>query len=137
MSKHSWRTQWHDIPGASNFHNRVKEIFRSNLPFKNFKCYQEVAVSDINPEYSKTNEHFDWYIEELNLVIELHGKQHYQVVNYGNTDGDKAQRDLYRMQERDSNKQRAATEAGCAYLAIPHWEKLTPEKLLELVMEAQ
>jgi hypothetical protein len=136
VSKHKWKDQWKDIPGASNFHNDVRDLLRTTIPFKNMKCYQEVAVCDVFPEYKKRNEHYDWYIYELNLIVELHGKQHYSVVNYGNTDGDKAIRALYAMQSRDSEKEWAARKNNFNYIAIPYWEKLSAEKLKSLLLEA-
>jgi hypothetical protein len=136
MGKTKWKNQWQNIGGASDFHNRLKTLFRTVLPFKNYKCYQEVAVIDLVPDYNRSSEHYDWYIADLNLIIELHGKQHYEVVSFGKTDGDKAQRDLYRMQERDTNKQLAAINNGYSYLAIPYWEKLTDDKITNMIMDS-
>lgn len=138
MNKYHWRDQYKTIEGQSKFHEEVQQIFCTSIPFKNFKCYQEVAVCDLVESYSARNEHFDWYIEELNIIIELHGRQHYEVVNWGNMSGDEAVQKFIDGQTRDSSKQTAVEQAGYNYLAIPYTErkKLTASRLWNLIEKA-
>lgn len=99
------------------------------------KCYQEVNVADLIEGYPHHNHHFDWFIEELHLVLELHGDHHYQVVNYGNMSYGHAKRNFYRIRDRDNTKQTAAENAGYTYVAIPYSEfkKLDANRLKSLI----
>lgn len=134
--KTRWVNQFKEIESASKFHNHVREIFTTEAPFKNFRCYQEINVRDLVPDYSYNNHHFDWYIEELNTVLELHGKQHYQVTNYGNIGYDTAVKEFYRQRYRDNAKQQAAISAGYSYCEVPYTyeKKLNGKLLMQLLL---
>lgn len=135
-SSKSWKTQYTYIPNASKFHNKVKDIFCTDSLFKNLTCYQEVPVSEL-VEYDNNQQRYDWYIEEINTVIELHGAQHYKLVNYGNIGYDDAMINFKNMQKRDSRKKYAAIEAGYKYVEISykHYSKLDAALLKKLIFK--
>lgn len=136
MPKNKWKNQFKVIEANSKFHNRIREIFATDSFFKNMSCYQEVPVCELIEGYGARNQHYDWYVEELNLIIELHGRQHYQVVNYGNIGAGEAERSFRNQRERDSSKKHAALDAGYRYKAIHyrHRTKLTAELIKQLVL---
>ena len=47
-------------------------------------CFQEVPVAALVPSYVYNNHKVDWYIDELGIILEIHGKQHYEMANFGN-----------------------------------------------------
>ena len=131
-----WTNQFTELPSQSNFHNKVRELLCSDRILKGFSAYQEVPVADLCPDYPGRH-YFDWYIEELNLVVELHGQQHYKVVNRGNIAYALAQRDFQEIKGRDAQKKAAALAAGYRYLEISYKEypKLDAERLKSLLFE--
>lgn len=99
------------------------------------KCYQEVNVADLVPDYPYRSHHYDWFVEELQTVVELHGAQHYKVTNYGNMGYDEAQRAFRNMQDRDNDKKTAALAAGYDYVEISYkeYKKLNAAHLKTLI----
>ena len=136
MGKNSWVSQWKESSNQSVFHNTVREIFCKDSFFRNLHCYQEVNVQELIEDYEVRNHHYDWYIEELNMVIELHGNQHYKMVNYGNIGYDAAIRSFRKMQGRDNMKKQAALDAGYTFVEIPYKyaRRLNPKLLRKLLI---
>lgn len=132
-----WRNQFQLSDSASKFHNKVGRIFATDKLFKNLKCYQEVPVKDLVDGYDK-NHFFDWYVEDLNTIVELHGAQHYKAVNFGDSSYEEVQRTFKNLQARDTKKKVAATSAGYEYVAISYKEyaKLTARRLQGLILGA-
>ena len=120
-----WKTQFDLVESASSFHNKLRDIFVSDPFFRHLHCFQEVPVSSIVLGYQHTNHHVDWYIDELGTVIELHGKQHYNIANFGNDPYDKARATFHNIQYRDNLKKIAIQEAGIEYREISY--KLSAE----------
>ena len=79
MPRTSWKNQFYHYESASKFHNSVRQIFITDAFFKQLQCFQEVPVKDLVPAYSSPYDAIDWYIDEYNIVIELHGVQHYKI----------------------------------------------------------
>ena len=137
--KSRWKTQ-HDLIGeASKFHNRIRAILCTESPFPTMKCFQEVPVSDLVPGYRYTSHHVDWYVEPFRTVIELHGAQHYKVVNFGGVGYSDAQRNFRDIKYRDNLKKTALLEAGYRYLEIPYTlqKDLGGEFLMNLILKAE
>jgi hypothetical protein len=135
MSKYKWKNQFKTIDSASKFHQLVQEVFISDSYFRQLNCYQEVNLKDLVPGYSHHNHHFDWYIEELNTILEVHGRQHYSVVNYGNLAYDIAIENHQQIKNRDRIKMDAALEAGYEYRIVSYKDKkkISPDFLKELI----
>lgn len=122
MQKTKWKNQFQTID-SSKFHSDVRDIFRNYQFFKNLSCYQEVPVQDLVPGYPSRMHRVDWYIDEFRLIIELHGKQHYELVNFGNKSFMDAQKDFNNIQFRDNQKKTALLEAGYEYIEISYKDK--------------
>ena len=133
-----WDNQFVDRPESSKLHSKIRELILKNPIMKSLKCYQEVPVVDLCPDYYSNAHRFDWYCEELNLVIEVHGQQHYTLTNRGNIGRGQAEREFAKSRMRDSEKKQAALEAGYNYLEISYKDvkKLTHEGLQNLLFES-
>lgn len=108
---------------ASKLHRYIGELLTSEGSlFRYYEIRQEYNVSKINPDYSSNREKFDWVILGLNVVIEIHGKQHYEPVCFGGITKNKAKRNFLRRLQLDQQKQKAAKEAMWAYVVVKHNE---------------
>lgn len=127
------------INNSSNFHEKIRSILIEDAFFKNLKCYQEIPVSYLVENYPFNNHHFDWYIEELRTVIELHGKQHYVRTNFGNKPYLESVKDFNNIKYRDNLKKTYAIEADYEYVEVPYKleKKLNAEKLKQLIFKQE
>lgn len=111
---------------ASKLHKKIGEILLLTLPFKGCTLRQEVCVSELFPSYSNNRDKYDWVIPELFLIIEAHGKQHYQVATFGSS-AEQAIMNFQSQQFRDKQKEEIALLNGWTYIIIPY----TDEKKLD------
>ena len=132
-----WISKYESISTSSKFHKKLQQIFLEDPYWKKFSCYQEVPVSSIVNSYGNNKHCIDWYIDELACVIELHGQQHYDMVNFGNIAYDKAVKNFNNIKYRDNMKKSALEEAGYIYIEIPYKmvDKINGQKLKELIYE--
>jgi hypothetical protein len=138
MTKRTWNSQYKELSNQSSFHEAVRTIFSTDPIFSKMHCYQEVEVAELIPEYPHKGQRYDWYINEMNVVIELHGKQHYVRTNFGTTGYSVSVKNFKDMQARDSAKKLAAEEAGLLYIEIPYTMQkgLTAAAILELIQRS-
>ena len=82
----------------------------------------DCSILPINPK-TKNPLPFDNVVEDLKLVIEVHGKQHYEVVEFfHDINNGKTPEENFRYQQvKDRYKQYIAWKNGYEYLAIPYW----------------
>ena len=117
----TWKDQFFHYPNASKFHNDIRKIFTTDPFFKQLKCFQEVLVADLVPGYPNNQDAIDWYIDELNIVIELHGKQHYELVKFSNSKSYLENViDFNNIKYRDNRKKTFLLESGILYLEISY-----------------
>jgi hypothetical protein len=79
----------------------------------------------------------DWYIDELNTVLELHGKQHYQMQSFGSKDSVFNQRkNFFNIKFRDNRKKTFILNANINYIEISYKDisKLNAEYLKKLIL---
>lgn len=104
---------------ASKLHRTVGDALSSSPYFRALRIRQEVPVSSLNPDYPTGRHRFDFVVYGLNIVIECHGKQHYEVATFGQ-DMETAIQAFKDQKERDAAKKEAALEAGYVYLEVPY-----------------
>ena len=123
---------------VSKLHKLIGELLTcDDSPFKTYEIRQEVRVSDINPDYKSNREKFDWVILGLNVVIEVHGIQHYREVCFGGITKDKAKQNFLKRTQLDAQKQQAAEEACWSYVVVKYTEKnITIKELTEKIYQA-
>ncbi len=133
--RHRLKNQFIILDGSSKFHEAFRQLMVTE--FKHMNCYQEVNVRVLVEDYLHDNHHFDWWLSELGLVVELHGNQHYRPTAFGNISKDQAVTNFHQSQFRDYEKREAALSVGLKYIEIPYKYKrqLTKELLWRLVDE--
>lgn len=114
---------------ASKQHRQVGEILRTESPWTGYQSFQEYPVNRINTDFESGRERFDWYVKELRLVIEVHGRQHYECVAFGSEDPTETIRKFREQQGRDERKRLAALEAGVTYIVVRYDEQVTSDLL--------
>jgi hypothetical protein len=115
------KNQFFHYENASKFHNDVRNIFITDDFFKQLQCFQEVPVSFLVDTYPNNNDAVDWYIRDYNCIIELHGKQHYEMVKFSNNNSYfENKKEFHNIQFRDNRKKTALLEAGFFYLEISY-----------------
>lgn len=122
-SKPSWKNQFVCIEGNSEFHESVREVFIKDSSFKLMSCYQEVPVSDLVEGYPNQLHRVDWYIPNYNVILELHGNQHYKVTNRGGVSYNEAVRMFKQSKSRDIIKRESLIEAGYTFIEIPYKDR--------------
>lgn len=120
---------------ASKLHKHIGQLLVEIYP--HFDVRQEISVSKINPDFPSNREKFDWAVLRMNIVIEVHGIQHYQPTCFGGITMDQAKRNFVKRQEVDFEKEMAARYVGWAYVVVKHDEKrITKDELYERIVEA-
>ena len=86
--------------------------------------------------YSNNRHCVDWYIDELGIVLELHGEQHYSMANYGNIPYEQAVKQFNNIKYRDNEKKSALLRAGYEYREISYKlkKKITAALLKEILL---
>jgi len=136
QKRSNWKNQFKKIDSSSDFHEIVREIFTSDPFFKNLSCYQEVPVSSLVSSY-RSNHYVDWYIDELGIILELHGQQHYKITNFGNSSWEETRKAYNNIRYRDNKKKTALENAGFEYREISYKKKskLNSKLLKEILFQ--
>ena len=123
---------------ASKLHKRIGTLLQNMPIFIGCEIRQEYRVSDVNDKFPSNKEKFDWVILGVNIVIECHGKQHYEPTRFGGVKDDvKTTRNFMKLQDRDLAKKAAAEEAGWAYVVVNYDElDITEEELHRRITQA-
>ncbi|MAF25009.1 hypothetical protein CL634_05475 [bacterium] len=87
-----------DARRKSSLHRQAKKILREVFPYD--IIYEEVSLPGSNKGSSKALR-ADFFIPAQNLVVEVHGKQHYEFTIHFH----KSKLDFFRSQARDRNKE--------------------------------
>ncbi len=114
------RFQYEYRESASALHKAVGETLRTSDLFGTYQIYQEYPVCRVNTDYPETSHHFDWVVMGINLVIECHGKQHYEPVDFSGKSEDGGIGAMHATKRRDNTKKEAALEAGFTYIVVPY-----------------
>jgi hypothetical protein len=115
----------------SALHRRVAELFRSLFP--QFKIFEEESI-DVVVDGRRTTLFVDIIVRELSLVIECHGRQHFEFVPHFHQTRDGFARSV----QRDRAKADAVIAAGYSYLVVRYDQEsqLTPELLMTMATKA-
>lgn len=131
------KNQFFQYENASNFHNAVREIFIRDIFFKQLGCYQEVPLSFLVNQYPNNFDAVDWWIDELGVILELHGKQHYEAVAFSsNISYEEKQKNFFNIRFRDNRKKTILLNSGYKYVEISYKEKnkLNSDYLKNLIL---
>jgi len=133
-----WHTQFEVLDGSSAFHKAVGRILAEDPLFRNTRCYQEVPLPDLIEGYPHPHR-LDWYLSDFGVALELHGAQHYEVVNFGGVSVRTAREHFRESQYRDNLKRTALEQAGFAYREVHYRlaKRLTSELLKQIVFSEE
>jgi len=106
--------------------------------FSNYRITQEVPVFIVNPNYGDRSHKFDFVVFDLDIVIECHGKQHYDVCTFGQEMAQAVQ-GFKNQRKRDKAKKDAALAAGFVYIEVPYGDakKIDEDYIWNLYLEGQ
>ena len=123
-SRSTLKNQFYYYENASNFHNKVRDVFANDNFFKQLACYQEVPLSFLVSNYPNNFDAVDWWIDELGVILELHGEQHYKAVNFSkNISFEEKQKNFFNIRFRDNRKKTALINSGYKYIEICYKNK--------------
>jgi hypothetical protein len=120
---------------ASQYHKAMGALLEE-LNLTGLGIYQEYIVKDICPSHPNPLDRFDFYIPALNLVIEVHGQQHYKPAAFGGISKEKASFKFAKGSIRDVEKANTAKLNGLVYIAFSYKEDFTQEVFLTKYEEA-
>ena len=118
----------------SKLQEAVKRYIRSNYSDLILRHEFNCSIAPINP-VTGCRLRYDNCIEDIKLVIEVHGIQHYQVTSWAisvsKNKGTTPDQELEYQQWKDAYKKQYALDNGYEYLEIPYWtEKDESYKIL-------
>ena len=108
---------------VSKLHKAVGDMLRASPLLANYRIYQEYPVNMISPYFDSGREKFDWIVMDLMVVIECHGKQHYEPVRFGGIAQEEAEVNFKNQVIRDLSKKQAVKQAGWTYVVFKYDEK--------------
>jgi hypothetical protein len=111
---------------ASSYHRKMGELLEE-MNFGGLGIYQEHIVRDICPDHPSPLDRFDFYIPSLNLVIEVHGEQHYKAATFGGISQQKADFNFAKGSLRDTDKALSAKKSRLIYIAFSYKDSFTQE----------
>lgn len=129
---HEWLTkgssliQGHSCPNCrkSKFETEVQSILEY-MNIKYISQYRFNECRDINPLP------FDFYLPELNILIEVDGEGHYiPIPRTSDMSEDEALKLLYRTQFHDKIKTQYCIDNNIRLIRIPYWERKNIKKFL-------
>lgn len=117
-----------DGPKRSDMHKFVRDVLRKTYP--GFVIEEEKPVECGRRRTLPC----DLCIPSLKVVIECHGRQHFEHVPHFHA----TKEDFTAQQSRDMQKAQAIRDAGWAYVMIRYdeYEKLNPKKIAKLITKA-
>ena len=69
---------------ASELHNKARQTLNDVFPFD--RILEEVSLPGTKSQTRKTTLFADFYIPNRNLVVEVHGRQHFEYVSFFHKD---------------------------------------------------
>lgn len=74
---------------------------------------------------------FDFYLPQLNVVIEFDGEQHYNPLSFGGKDEKKVKDNFKKTQTRDAIKTKYCADNNIKLIRIPYWDIDSIEEILK------
>ena len=104
-----------DTRHKSKLHIKAKKILREVFPYDSI--YEEVSLPGSN-KGSSSILRADFFIPNQNLVVEVHGQQHYEFTVHFH----KSKLDFFRSQARDKNKENWGELNSIRFVALKYSE---------------
>jgi hypothetical protein len=104
--------------------------------YGSYDIQQEKYVITLCPDHPYPLDRFDYYIAELNIAIELHGKQHYKPATFGGVSKREALSNYGMRVIKDSIKAESAFRNGIIYISFAYNEEITVDTFTHRVTES-
>lgn len=112
----------------SSLHYKVRELIRDIFP--NLSLYEEVTLPGSKKIGRTSLLYADFFIPELMLIVEVHGKQHYEYCSFFHKD----KMDFLKSRKRDSDKIEWCELNGIKLVALPYNEEKEWKNLIQQMM---
>ena len=110
---------------CNNSGSRYELQIKSFLDKNNIKYIREYSFNGFKTKNGNRKCRFDFYIPEYNMIIEMHGEQHYKLNStFGSVDKERAKFMLKQNQDNDKRKMEYVLSLGIKYLAIKYDEDI-------------
>tara|TARA_R110000751_G_scaffold100390_1_gene194367 strand:+ start:2671 stop:3090 length:420 start_codon:yes stop_codon:yes gene_type:complete len=106
-----------DTRHKSNLHKKAKKVLREVFPYDTI--YEEVALLGSSKGPSQTLR-ADFFIPSKSLVVEVHGRQHYEFIARFH----KNKLDFFRSQARDKNKEEWCELNSFGHVSLKYSEEI-------------
>lgn len=104
-----------DTRHKSKLHKKAKKILREVFPYDSI--YEEVSLPGSN-KGSSSILRADFFIPNQNLIVEIHGQQHYEFTVHFH----KTKLDFYKSLARDKNKENWCKLNSIKFVALKYSE---------------
>ena len=104
-----------DTRHKSKLHKKAKKILRGVFPYDSI--YEEVSLPGSN-KGSSSILRADFFIPNQNLIVEIHGQQHYEFTVHFH----KTKLDFYKSLARDKNKENWCKLNSIKFVALKYSE---------------
>ena len=114
------------VENPSSLHLKAREIIKSCLPY----CVVYEEVSLVGCKLNQSVLVADFFIPQLSIIVEVHGKQHYKFTKFFH----KTEADFKESIRRDQTKKDWCELNNITYIELPYnqikqWKKLINDKL--------
>lgn len=114
---------------SSSNQSKVRNLIKTKLP--RVPYFEEVTLPGTNKPRRSSLLYADFFIPSIPLIIEVHGRQHYEFCPFFH----KTKMDFYKGQARDRDKIEWCELNNIKIVVLPHdkeaeWEAMISEKIL-------
>ena len=109
----------------SSYHKRAKEIIKDIWP--NYSLYEEVTLPGSKRLGRNSLLYADFFLPDLMLIIEVHGKQHYQYCSFFHKD----KMDFVLDKQRDADKINWCRLNDIKVVVLPYNERSQWKQLIQ------
>ena len=118
---------------SSKYHKEVKKILKKLFPHYQIKEEVSMKVKGVTENKDAAKLHVDLFIKGLNIAVEVDGQHHYEVIDYGDGQG---QVNLERRKFLDNLKDDIAYENGWTMVRIPFDKSKDEHWIIEAIDKA-
>lgn len=105
-----------DRGGKSSLHTEARQLLKETFP--SHSLYEEVTLPG-SKKHGKSLLYADFFIPDLNLIVEVHGQQHYEYCHFFH----KTKADFFASKQKDNNKKEWALINNMRLVVFPYNER--------------
>jgi hypothetical protein len=116
-----------DRGGKSQWHTKARDLLVEKFP--NYPLYEEVTLPGSSTPRRKSSLYLDFYVPQLELAVEVHGRQHYEYVAHFH----KTRADFRKSLQRDRDKEEWCQINEISLIVLPwnqtqQWEQILDQR---------